>query len=316
MNNKIFKGVICLWVVLFPLLSFSQSKKPTIMVVPSDNYCIQHGFTTTFNNQGAKEVLPDYKRAVQNDADLNVAISIIGQMMADRGFPTKLLEQEIKSLAQDADEEAMTTSKSGGEIAESPVDKLKKVAKSDILIQINWTINKLGPQRSLTLNLQGIDAYTNKQIAAGVGTGEPTYSAELPILIEEAIANHLDNFNRQLQNHFNNMLENGREVSLRVYCWDNSALDLESEIQGEELSFLIEEWVNQHTVKKSFNLSDATENMMRFEQVRIPLYDTNNNGVDTRKWARGLVQYLKSIGVSSKLTVKGLGQATIIIGGK
>ena len=316
MNNKIFKGVICLWVVLFPLLSFSQSKKPTIMVVPSDNYCIQHGFTTTFNNQGAKEVLPDYKRAVQNDADLNVAISIIGQMMADRGFPTKLLEQEIKSLAQDADEEAMMTSKSGGEIAESPVDKLKKVAKSDILIQINWTINKLGPQRSLTLNLQGIDAYTNKQIAAGVGTGEPTYSAELPILIEEAIANHLDNFNRQLQNHFNNMLENGREVSLRVYCWDNSAYDLESEVQGEELSFLIEEWVNQHTVKKSFNLSDATENMMRFEQVRIPLYDMNNNGVDTRKWARGLVQYLKSIGVPSKLTVKGLGQATIIIGGK
>lgn len=316
MNNKIFKGVICLWVVLFPLLSFSQSKKPTIMVVPSDNYCIQHGFTTTFNNQGAKEVLPDYKRAVQNDADLNVAISIIGQMMADRGFPIKLLEQEIKSLAQDADEEAMMTSKSGGEIAESPVDKLKKVAKSDILIQINWTINKLGPQRSLTLNLQGIDAYTNKQIAAGVGTGEPTYSAELPILIEEAIANHLDNFIRQLQNHFNNMLENGREVSLRVYCWDNSAYDLESEVQGEELSFLIEEWVNQHTVKKSFNLSDVTENMMRFEQVRIPLYDSNNNGVDTRKWAKGLVQYLKSIGVPSKLTVKGLGQATIIIGAK
>lgn len=316
MSKKIFKGVILLWVMLFPLLAFSQSKKPTIMVVPSDNYCIQHGFTTVFNSQGTKKVLPDYKKAVQNDADLNVAISIIGQMMADRGFPTKLLEQEIKSLAQDADEEAMMTSKSGGEIAESPVDKLKKVAKSDILIQINWTINKLGPQRSLTLNLQGIDAYTNKQIAAGVGTGEPTYSAELPILIEEAIANHLDNFNRQLQNHFNNMLENGREVSLRVYCWDNSVYDLESEVQGEELSFLIEEWVNQHTVKKSFNLSDATENMMRFEQVRIPLYDSNNNGVDTRKWARGLVQYLKSIGVPSKLTVKGLGQATIIIGGK
>lgn len=316
MSKKIFKGVILLWVMLFPLLAFSQSKKPTIMVVPSDNYCIQHGFTTVFNSQGTKEVLPDYKKAVQNDADLNVAISIIGQMMADRGFPTKLLEQEIKSLSQDADEEAMMTSKSGGEIAESPVDKLKKVAKSDIIIQVNWTINKLGSQRSLTLNLQGIDAYTNKQIAAGVGTGEPTYSAELPILIEEAIANHLDNFNRQLQNHFNYMLENGREVSLRVYCWDNSTIDLESEVHGEELSFLIEEWVNQHTVKKSFNLSDATENMMRFEQVRIPLYDANNNGVDTRKWARGLVQYLKSLGVQSKLTVKGLGQATIIIGGK
>jgi hypothetical protein len=50
-------------------------------------------------------------------------------------------------------------------------------------------VNRTGPKYSLTFNLQGIDAYTNKQIAACQGTGDPTFSAELPVLIEESIAN-------------------------------------------------------------------------------------------------------------------------------
>ena len=35
------------------------AKKPTIMVVPSENGCKQNGFTMTFDNQGVKETLPD-----------------------------------------------------------------------------------------------------------------------------------------------------------------------------------------------------------------------------------------------------------------
>lgn len=311
------KKICCILLgIIFSTQAFTQAKKPTLMVVPSDLYCNQHGYMQRFNNQGQIENVPDYKQALQSDPQLLVGITVIGQMMSDRGFPLKLMEQELKSLNEESAEDALLTSKSGSDIAESPVDRLKKKSKSDIILQTTWLVNKMGPKYSLTFNLQGIDAYTNKQIAACQGTGDPTFSAELPILIEESIANHLETFTNQLQNHFNDMFENGREITLRVKKWEDSEFDLESEFDGTELSDIIEDWVSANTVKGRFNTSDATENFMYFEQVRIPLFDENQRAMDARRWTRGLINKLKTLGIPAKLMMKGLGQATIVIGGK
>jgi hypothetical protein len=38
--------------------------------------------------------------------------------------------------------------------------------------------------------------------------------------------------------------------------------------------------------------------------------------MDARRWTRGLINKLKTLGVPAKLMMKGLGQATIVIGGK
>ena len=308
--------VVLLFGMGLSLMVFSQAKKPTLMVVPSDLYCNQHGYMQSFNNQGTTEMVPDYKKALQNDPQLLTGITVIGKMMADRGFPLKLMEQELKSLNQESAEDALLTSKSGADVAESPVDRLKKTSKSDIILQVTWLVNRTGPKYSLTFNLQGIDAYTNKQIAACQGTGTPTFSAELPVLIEESIANHLETFTTQLQNHFEDMFENGREITLRVKKWDDSEFDLESEFEGTELSDIIEDWVSANTVKGRFNTTDATENFMYLEQVRIPLFDENQRAMDARRWTRGLINKLKTLGVPAKLMMKGLGQATIVIGGK
>ena len=308
--------LILQFVVLITTLVFSQAKKPTLMVVPSDLYCNQHGYMQTFSNQGSTEMVPDYKKALQNDSQLLTAITVIGQMMADRGFPLKLMEQELKNLNQESAEDALLTSKSGADVAESPVDRLKKRSKSDIILQVTWLVNRTGPKYSLTFNLQGIDAYTNKQIAACQGTGDPTFTAELPVLLEESIANHLETFTTQLQNHFDDMFENGREITLRVKKWEDSEFDLESEFDGTELSDIIEDWISANTVKGRFNTTDATENFMYFEQVRIPLYDQNQRAMDARRWTRDLINKLKTYGVPAKLMMKGLGQATIVIGGK
>ena len=112
------------------------------------------------------------------------------------------------------------------------------------------------------------------------------------------------------------MMENGREVSIRIKRWDDSDVDLETEFNGKELSEIIEDWMADNTVKGRFNTVDATENMMYFQQVRIPLYESNGRATDARRWSRGLVSTLSSLGIPSKLMTKGLGQATIVIGGK
>lgn len=317
------KYIIMFAAVMISLAAFSQAKKPTIMVVPSDNWCVNNGFTETYDNQGKSVTVPDYRTALQENSDLLLAISKINEMMTERGFPLKNLESALKSLEKQAAEDAMLTSKSGAEVSESPIDKLKKTAKADIIIQLTWTVNQVGPKRSLTFNLQGLDAYTDKQIAGASGTGAPSFTSELAILLEESILSYIDQFNSQLQSHFDDMFENGREISVRIKVWDDFADGdgLETEFDGEELGALIEQWMSDNTVHGRFNTTDATENMMFFEQVRIPLMREDSKGnmkaVDARSWASGLRKWLRdNYEVESKLMMQGLGQAQLVIGGK
>ena len=314
--KKIFSVTLSL--LLISALAFGQAKKPTIMVVPSDNWCNTNGYMMEFDNQGTKVKIPDYKKAFQENSDLNTVISAINGMMAERGFPLKNMESAIKSLESEAAENNMLTSKSGSGLTESPVDALKRVAKADIIMQLTWTVNTTGPKKSITFNLQGLDSYTDKQVATAVGTGAPSFSAELPVLLQEAVTAHIDNFNATLMAHFEDMFTNGREIIIRIKKFDSWSDDLETEFAGKELSAIIEEWMGANTVKGRYSTSDATENMMLFEQVRIPLYDEAGKAVDARGFAKGLQKFLKEppYSITNKLMMKGLGQAVIVLGEK
>ncbi|MCK8140415.1 DUF6175 family protein [Flavobacterium sp. I-SCBP12n] len=296
----------------------AQAKKPTIMVVPSDVWCNQRGYMLDFDNQGTYVQVPDYKRALQENAALLIVISKINELMASRGFPLKNLESVLKSLDGEAAEDAMLTSKkTGSNIVESPIDKLKKVAKADIVMQIFWNVNQMGPKQSVTFNIQGLDSYTDKQVAGASGTGQELIGSTLPVMLETAVLSHIDNFNVQLMSHFDDLFANGREISLRIKKFDAFPNDFETEYAGEELGTQIENWVQKNTVKGRFSTTDATENMMLFEQVRIPLFDASGKAIDARAWAKGLQKHLKdTYKIEAKLMTKGLGQASIVVGEK
>jgi len=315
--TNILKGFLLLFLSSAINFSYGQAKKPTIMVVPSKAWCDANGFTTSYDNQGRTQIVPDYESAYVKNVDLKLVTTKINGMMSDRGFPPKDLETVLSSLNTAAAEEMLTTSKSGSEVSESPVDKIKKVAKADIVMDLTWSINQRGPLKSVTFILQGLDAYTNKPVATATGTGPENGAAPLPVLLETAVLAHMDNFNAKLQNHFDDLFANGREVILKIRKWDSFDGDLEKEYNGKELSEIIESWVAENTVKGRFSVLDATESMMNFEQVRIPLYDDKERATDTRNWARGLQKTLKDkYSIDSKLTMRGLGEASLIIGEK
>lgn len=297
---------------------FAQAKKPTLMIVPSDAWCFQNDYILEFDNQGSVVKVPNYKQALQENIDLINVISKVNGLMAERGFPLKNLETVIKSLEEEQAEDAMLTSKDGDEVAESPIDALKKKAKADIILQLTWDVLQTGPKKSVRFNLQGLDSYSNKQVATAQGTGAPSFTAEVAVLLEEAVVSHMDNFTATLQDHFNDMFENGREITLRIKVWSGWGEDLESEFDDDELSFIIEDWMDENTVKGRFSTTDATESMMYFEQVRIPLYDKRGRAMDARRFTRNLYKFLKEepYEIPSKMIMKGLGQATLILGGK
>ncbi len=314
------KYIFIVAALIMPLLMSGQAKKPTIMVIPADVWCSENGYMTTYDNQGDEVSVPDYEKAVQNDMDLVNAITKIGELMAERGLPLKDLAATVRSIRQSSAEDEMTVSRSSGSsLAESPLDRLLNRAKADILVELAWKVNTVGPKQSVTYTLRGIDAYTNKQVAAAQGTGAPSFSAEVPVLIEEATLEKMDGFIAQLQAHFDDLLTNGREVNVNIRVFDNgSGMSLEDEYDGYELIDIIDEWMAQNTVQHRYNLTDATDNMMRFEQVRIPLYRENGMPMDTRRFVTELRRYLSKepFNITSKVLTKGLGRADLVLGEK
>lgn len=302
-----------LFVAFSPALA--QQKKPTLMILPSDNWCTQRYFMTRFNDQGTLVSVPDYQAAFREDSEIGMVISEIGQLLTDRGYSLKDAEQELKKISKDEAEDAVTVSRSGFSLAESTLDIMKRTSRADIIIQIGWQVNSERKGRSVSFVLEAFDSYTSKRIATATGISKVS-SDIVPRILSRAVQERINPFCRQMDSYFSDLLVNGREISLTVRRWESWSKDLESEFDGKELLDVIQEWLYSNTVNGVFNLSDATENFARFEQVRIPLANERGVAIDARSFSGELRKYLRKspFGIPVKVMTKGLGEALLILG--
>ncbi len=314
------KYIFTLVMALVALVASAQIKKPELMVIPSDVWCISNGYYTEVENMGTTVKVPNYKQALQENVGLKLAIAKLNDLMVERQFPLKSLEQEIKNLEQRRMEDNLTTSKAGNDLAESPLDEVARTAKCDIILELTWDVKDFGPKHSLSYILEGRDAYTSKSIGAASGTGAPSFTADVDVLLEEAIVANMDNFINRLLDHFTEMQTIGREITLDIKVFANNAagIDLETEFGDDELLDVINNWLQLNTVQGRFTMPYASENVANFTQVRIPVYDERGRAVDANGFAKGLAKMLKKepYNIPSKVLVKGLGRAVIILGEK
>ena len=314
------KSIFTLALALVALVASAQIKKPALMVVPSDVWCISNGYYTEVENMGITTKMPNYKQALQENMGLKLAIAKINDLMAEREFPLESLEQMINHLEQQHMEDNITTSKAGNELAESPLDEVARVAKCDIILELSWEVKDFGLKHSISYILEARDAYTAKSIGAAAGTGAQSFSADVDVLLEEAIVANMDNFNNRLLDHFTEMQTIGREISIDIKVFANNAagIDLETEFGDDELIDIINDWLQKNTVQGRFTMPYASENVANFTQVRIPVYDERGRAIDANGFAKGLAKMLKKepYNIPSKVLVKGLGRAVIILGEK
>ena len=238
MNTKTY--ILFILFFINSLGAYGQARKPKLMVIPSDSWCRQNHCMIQYDNQGIVSEVANYSEAVKNQ-DLRIVISTINNLMKDRGF-------ELEDL-----------------------DATKR-AKPDIVLDIDYTINWSGPEASITYDLRGMDAATNKQISGANGVGAPSYSTEIASMLKEAVQANMNAFADRLQKHFEDMGENGREVIIEIKLFDSSDVDFETEFGDDELYDIIKNWMTDNTVKGRYSIDDATETHIRFSQVRIPLF--------------------------------------------
>jgi hypothetical protein len=317
------KIIFVVIVALFSANIFGQvkMKKPSVMVVPSKAWCKQMGFTQQFDNQGYVEVHPDHRVALESDVTLKQVLVSMSGVLKQRGFTMKMLGAQLDKVDKKmADQNMRQSTKTGGGVMLSPTDMLKMTAKADIILEITYTVNRLGPKKSIQFTLEGLDAGTGTLVADATGNGEPA-AGSVPELMTQAVSAYMDGFSNKLMDHFRDIQANGREINLNIQVWDDWGEDLETEDYGDdELMTVIEDWVSDNTVNSSYNLSDATESMMVFEMTRIPTTYTDKKGrekaMDAAKFGKFLRDYLSDLGLESKGERSSLSEMTIWIGHK
>lgn len=286
---------------------------PSIMILPSDNWCTMRYYTKTFNNQGTTNRQSDYRRAFQEDSELNNVISKVGELLTDRGYSLKDAEQAIKAIDRRlAEDEATYSAESGAELSVSPLDLLKMQIKSDIVIRLNWIVQS----DVLTFTIEAFDSYTNKRIATSTESKKRS-SKPIALQIQDLVKSHIKPFDADMKKHFADINSNGREIAINIRVWDNSPINLETTFNGDELLSHIQQWTSSNTVNHKYVIADATENMAIIEQVRIPM-ERNGMSLDARSFLVGLQKHLSKtpFNVTSKIIMNGLGSATLIIGEK
>jgi len=162
-------------------------------------------------------------------------------------------------------------------------------------------------------------------ITAVAGDGKPSGSASIGLLLEEAVLNYMDDYTTALQNHFDDIFTNGREVVVVLRVWDNADVNFETdfEYKGETgmLGDIMDVWMDDNSVNSRFSRVSGTENTIRYEQVRIPLFKMSfgkERAIDARGFINGLGSMLKAepFNIQSKVYERGLGEVWLILGEK
>ena len=302
-----------LFALCMTLFSTAQSMmKPSVMVVPGDAWCNNNGFML----KDGKELYPDYRRALLENADLLNVISKINIIMADRGFPLENLETALKNLKTESVERKLYVDKSGSSLQSSPLDELYRAAAADLVLQLSWTVNKVGPKYSITFNLQALDSYTTKQVTGVQGTGAPSFSADVATLLEEAVLSHMDMFCDRLMTHFNDIKQKGREISIDVTLGKSASCNFSTEFDDYELAEIITRQVGKNAVNRSFSKGPSTETLLQYRSVRMPIADADGIPMDAYAFGRLITRPLRKApyNLTTKVIAKGLGKAVVIIG--
>ena len=301
--------------------------KPILMVVPSDVYCNDMGFVQKWKDEnGNVQSIPNYDIFGKEDSrDLRLVIASLNEIFKNRGFETQSLEFLIKSMKQEDQENSVIGDDYGldGAIVESPIDRIKRTANVDFIIDLDFEVMEKGMGRFITFNMRAVDVSANaREIAHAHGDGKPSNSATVNTLLEEAVLNHMDGFCKKLQDEFINMSKNGRQITVKIKRTDNSEYNLLKDtfaFEGEQtvLGDIIYYWLQDNTVDNNPTRT-ITPNVLTFNQVMIPLTKTGRRGavqrLDTQDYLTGLQTYLRNnYGIEGTIYMRGPSEVWLIL---
>lgn len=292
-----------------------QTQKPTMLVLPSDQLMQRFGCIRTEVSLGKQLQVRDYNSYLLTDPDAKFIIASIQSAFIEFGYPLNDLEQTLKSI----NDQEMVDEVSG--IKKDSKTILLTNARPDIILELDYDMTTDRSSRdyskSLTYTLRAIDAFSNKVVATIQAAGVKNANGNTASMMGEAIQKNSKDFTKQINNHFDDLIANGRDITMRVMIDANESFTMSDEsIYGDTYADFILDYMKVNTLMGTYNLQRNTDTEMYFANVRIKTLNDNGTQYSAYDFARELSKALnKECGVKSKNVTQGLGDAMIIIKG-
>ena len=286
-------------VILISIFSISAfAEVPSIMILPSQQWQVANGYGKFEESNGRKKFVDDYDNAVLNQ-DFHAAEAAVAAVLQDHGVkPISYGGQSEMDDLEEADDEVSDMDDEG--VEKNNRDDLYSKLKGDIQFLINWQQNAVGFNKSISFDIIARDAYSGMDIAT-VTAESPVVSKATPLtaLVKQTVQGKMPELMAKVQAHFDDLVANGRIITVRFSIKKGSAVDFETDVNGNTLGSVIYDWMANNTVNGKFVERSATKNTLRYNQVRIPVKDERGNDLNSRRYLDRVVKYIKSLGYNA-----------------
>ena len=288
-NNITLIFLLC----IVTLVSAQEQKvttvQPTIMVLP-------------FTKEGQ-----DIRTILEDDFNKRIAITKVKEAIDNRGFTTKDFVGSLKIALKE------TTLNSGNKTDLKA--NVIRLSGADFYVEVEVFVQKSSSGNSVKLILQGYDCFTGQSLSNKVGESGKFYTNDIAKLSQKAVESCSEEFLNTLNSKFGDIVENGRSVRINIGFSSESDYNMDSEINddGDLISDLMEDWMDDNSFKNNFHIQGISESEMIIDDYRIPLKDSNGRNYRASKVARALRKYIKSLGLNVKTDMEGSGKINAII---
>lgn len=288
---------------------------PHIMIVPDLIYCKSHGYVQKFNNMGTTEIVPDYEKALSEDPTLHAALIQVAQLITDRNADIVIVD--LLEAINNAKADAAMAAANDGDQGESVDEAIIRNSDADIIVKVQYSIVKNGPQNQLSYTITGTDAYTNRMFAPVSGMGTPSTSASPAILLREAVYANMDDFLRKVLSYYSSMLTKGRMIALDIKTTSTASVNMNSKVGEYTLREQIEDFLYDNSVDgNGLERVKGGSTFLQYEGVYVPLISTirgRQRKQGAKDVAQKLVNFLGQYNVNAEYKIRGLGKVNIYI---
>lgn len=243
--------------------------QPRIMVVP-------------FVKQGE-----DIRTVLENDVNKRIVMAKIREAFDSRGFTTVDFLARLKSLSNtsgltmdnQSDLKSMIIQQSGADV--------------HVDAEMNVVLSSTG--NSVKVIVTAYDISTGNSLSNKVGDSGKFYTDDIGRLASKAIEGCADDFLNTMQTKFNDIVQNGRSISVTIGFDAASAMSMSTEMGGDGLTLAdeIELWMSENAYKNNYHIQGTTDKQMIFDDVRIPLKDKSGNNYNINKFGLEFLKFAR-----------------------
>lgn len=239
----------------------------------------------------------DIRKSIESDPNIRIVLSKIREAFDNRGFSTIDFESRLKAQSMNSG------------LAQGAQQDLKSMiiqgSGADIYVETEYQISSPAVGESgVKVLMKACDVSTGSSLANKDSYSGVFRTSDVGRLAGAAVEKVADDFLNIIQTKFNDIVTNGRSIMIDMKIDGTSSITFQKEYSGEELADLINDWIADHSYQNNYHIQGQSDLEIIFDDVRIPLKDTNGRNYNIQQFDRELRQFFRSLGIQISHTTK------------